>query len=318
MSYHDRDDRREPPLPKPYGFVPLPRAAVTTTPAGHDRFKHLTGTLSLTLLARSPVHIASGLLQQIRDQKYPLVKAHFRVGDRPAIPATSLKGCIRAIVEAISPSTVTVTRARPIPGALEPQKSERELDVAQRIFGALGYQGHVAFGDALLEQGQMTIVPTPQLFRPRTEAAQTYYDGRWPKGRKFYMHGKLTRGDLPLEACQIESRFSCRADFSGLTRGELGLLLLALGLGKTKLWPKLGGGKPACLGTIEVTDVRLETLDMRASYEAFDVVVEPMLDLDSLIQAAWDAQLVLKPQLDRLAELLRWPREDRDCPGRSY
>ncbi|GAB4193390.1 MAG: hypothetical protein OHK0022_08220 [Roseiflexaceae bacterium] len=317
MSYHD-DDRRAPPLPKPYAFVELPRSAATAPPTGHERFRHQAGTLHLTLLARSPVHVASGLLEQTRDRKYPLVKAHFRNAGRPTVPATSLKGCVRAIVEAISPSTVTSTRADRLPAQLKPGRPQDGLDPAQRIFGTLGYQGHAAFSDAALEQGETVIVPTPQLFTPRREATATYYNGDRPKGRKFYMHGTLAEGDLPLEACPPGSRFRCRLEFSNLTPGELGLLLLGLGLGEPRLWPKLGGGKPVCLGTVEVAEARLELLDLRAAYTDFDTAPAAVADLAPFLAAARTEGLVLEPQLRQLAEVLRWPREDRECPDRSY
>lgn len=317
MSYHD-DDRRAPPLPKPYAFVELPRTTATTPPTGHERFRHQAGTLHLTLVARSPVHVASGLLEQTNNRSYPLVKAHFRTAGRPAIPATSLKGCLRAIVEAISPSAVASTRADRLPAQLKPTRPQDGLDPAQRIFGTLGYQGHIALSDAVLAQGDTTIVPTPQLFRPRRESVATYYNGTQLRGRKFYMHGALAAGDLPLAACPVDSRFGCRLEFNNLTPGELGLLLLGLGLGQPRLWPKLGGGKPACLGTIEVIEARLEVLDLRAAYTDFESVPTVVADLAPFLAAARTEGLVLEPQLRQLAHVLRWPREDRECPDRSY
>jgi CRISPR/Cas system CSM-associated protein Csm3 (group 7 of RAMP superfamily) len=322
MSFQrDRGGRgpAEPPLPKPYAFVPLPRTVKHEQPAGHQKFQHLNGTLHATVIARAPVHVASGLLEPTRDRKYPLIKAHVRVNGRLAIPATSLKGCIRSIVEAISPSAVAVTRARPLPREAEPSRAVDRLDVTQRIFGALGYQGQVRFSDAPIqpENSQPEIVPSVQLFRPRPESISTYFDGNRVKGRKFYMHGRLAEGDLPLEACPVGSHFSFRMDFENLTGGELGLILYALGLGEPKLWPKLGGGKPACLGTIEVVDARLETIEPRAAYADFDIAPQP-LAIAPLLQAARAEKLVLDEQLQRLAEVLRWPREDRGCPDRSY
>src|SRR5436305_1187459 len=144
MSYRDRDPDDQLPLPKPYEFVPLPEGRIpTSAPAGHHRYQpgSLTGTLTATIIARSPVHVASGLLEQTRDRQYPLVKGHFRTGGTPTIPGTSLKGCIRSIVEAISRSSVQITRARELPREYQPSRQIDQLDVAQRIFGALGYQG---------------------------------------------------------------------------------------------------------------------------------------------------------------------------------
>ncbi len=306
----------QPPLPKPYAFVPLLEGQQDLAkPVGHHRYQPdtLSGVLRATIVARSAVHVASGLLEQTRDPKYPLIKAHFRVNGKIAIPGTSLKGCIRSIVEAISRSAVHVTKARPLPDETLPSRSVDQLDPAARLFGAQGYQGVVRFADAVLIEGKIITVPTPQLFRPR----DTYSDEQQPRGRKFYMHGELARGDLPLEACDAGSRFGLRMDFNNLTQGELGLILIALGLGKPRLWPKLGGGKPVCLGTIEVLDPQLTIDDPRASYRDFDAVAA-LQPLQPLIDAARAERLVLDDQLNRLADILRWPRGERRCPDRSY
>lgn len=328
MSYRDRNRERGPglpPLPKPYDFVPLPEGRIPLKPpAGHHRYEEgrLSGTLTAQIIARSPVHVASGLLTPTNDRKYPLVKGHFRTQSRFAIPGTSLKGCIRSIAEAISRSSVQVTRAREIERDLLPGRSNERLDVAQRIFGALGYQGMVRFADALLTaETHAVIVPSPQLFRPRSESVDTYFDGRRPRGRKFYMHGALAGGDLPLEACPIESSFELRAEFENLSPSELGLVLTAMGLGadpaQPRFRPKLGGGKPACLGTIEVTGVEVIAFRGGAAHIDFDAVPEK-LDVAPLLAAARDEGLVLDTQIGKLAEVLRWPNTNRKCPDRNY
>lgn len=323
MSYRDRDRDRpgsQPPLPKPYEFVPLPTGRIPTTPpAGHHRYRQdsYTGVLTAQIVARSPVHVASGLLEPTSDRTYPLVKGHFRTKGKLAIPGTSLKGCIRAIAEAISRSAVQVTRSRDLPRDYQPSRSPEQLDAAQRIFGALGYQGMVYFADAELAEGRAVIVPSVQLFRPRAEAHDTYFDGRQPRGRKFYMHGSLAHGNLPLEACAEGSRFALRMEFENLATAELGLLLAALGLGEPRFHPKLGGAKPACLGTIEIAEPALVAFAGAAAYADFDAAPQP-LEMAPLLQAARDGGLILNEQLRRLAEVLRWPREDRECPDRSY
>ncbi|MCG8349950.1 MAG: RAMP superfamily CRISPR-associated protein, partial [Chloroflexales bacterium] len=315
-----------PPLPKPYEFVPLPEGKLPLQPpAGHHRYANdrLTGTLTATIIAHSSVHVASGLLEQTKNRDYPLVKGHFRTQGRLAIPATSLKGCIRSILEAISPSAVTITRARPLPRGAEASYELDKLDVAQRLFGTLGYQGQVRFSDALIEpeDTQPEIVPSVQLFRPRPESVDTYFEGRRARGRKFYMHGTLAGGDLPLEACPIGSNFALQMEFENMSAGELGLVLTALGLseeaGKPRFYPKLGGAKPACLGTIEIAEVSLTGFAGAAVYTDFDATSQP-LDVSALLAAAQREGLVLTAQLGRLAEVLRWPREERGCPDRNY
>jgi hypothetical protein len=320
MSYGQRGGRGggiEPPLPKPYEFVPLPSRVQRQQPAGHQGYQQLSGTLRAVLVAYSPLHVASGLMELNDNKKYPLVKAHFRVGKHPAIPGSSLKGCIRSIVEAISPSAVGVSRAR-LPREMQVSRSINELDPAQRLFGAMSYQGQVCFSDALLDGGKTEIVATPPLYRPRAESHDTYFDGSRPRGRKFYMHGQLAEGNVPLETCPVWSRFPFRVDFVNLAAAELGLLLYGLGLGDPRLWPKLGGSKPSCLGTVEVVEPRLEVLDSRAAGTDFDTAPEAVEDINSYLEAARAEKLVLDEQLRRLAEIVRWPREDRACPDRNY
>lgn len=322
MTYRDRDrdGSREPPLPKPYKFVPLPQGRPQLrAPAGHHRYETnlLSGTLSVRIIARSPVHVASGLLEPKNDRKYPLVKAHFRSGGRPVIPGTSLKGCIRSIVEAISPSAVHVTRRmRDLPRDYQPMRSVERIDVAQRLFGAQAYQGAVSFGDAALEAGETVIQPSVQLFRPRPESVSTYFDGQHPHGRKFYRHGTPAEGDLPLEVCPVNSQFTLYVQFSNLSESELGLLLTALGLGEPRLWPKLGGAKPACLGSIEVSLQELSIYVPKVSYSDFDSVTTTR-NTAELIAAAQSEGLLLTRQLQLLADILRWPNEEA-CPDRAY
>jgi CRISPR/Cas system CSM-associated protein Csm3 (group 7 of RAMP superfamily) len=294
------------PLPKPYDFVPFAPQVERKAPVGHHRYLHLSGTLRARLIARSPVHVASGLLTQSRDPRYPLIKAHFRANGTPVIPGTSLKGCMRSIVEAISPSSVSITRAPQLPRDLKASDKTKHLDVAQR-------------SDAALDGGQTAIQGTPQLFSPRDEAP-VYLDARGQlKGRKFYMHGRLASGDLPLEVCPVGSTFTFRLDFENLTPGELGLILIALGLGEPRWYPKLGGGKPACLGTIEVIEPQVEMTDAVTQWYAdVDPPAAQAGDIQTLIQAARNEGLVLEDQVHRLADILRWPRDDRRCPDRSY
>lgn len=318
MTYRDRPG--QPPLPKPYAFVPLANERPRLSPpAGHQRYGDglLSGELRATIIARAPIHVASGLLEpRPRDRENPLVKALFRSNGQPVIPGTSLKGCIRSIVEAISPSAVTMTKV-PIPDGIKPSRSVDRLDVTQRLFGMLDYQGAVAFADAPLREGGTTIVRSVQLFRPRSESVRTYADGERPKGRKFYMHGAQARGDLPLEVISEGSQLELLAHFENLTPGELGLLLTGLGLGKTPFCPKLGGAKPACLGTIEVTAPTLNIFDAHTGYADFAATPQPM-EIAPLLAAAQSDELILDSQLTQLAEILRWPREDRRCPDRSY
>jgi CRISPR/Cas system CSM-associated protein Csm3 (group 7 of RAMP superfamily) len=323
MSFGNRDrgGAQQPPLPKPYDFVPLPQERIRLdAPAGHDRIQPnlLHGIFTATLVARSPIHVASGLLEPRNDRDNRLVKAHFRTAGQPAIPGISLKGCIRSIAEALSPSAVHVTKERDLPREYQPNRTVDRLDVIQHIFGAQGYQGQISFSDAVLERGETTTLRSVQLFRPRTDAKSAYFDGRRPKGRKFYMHGTPAVGDLPLEVCPVGSHFRLTMHFQNLAPGEVGLLLFAMGLGEPHFCPKLGGAKPACLGTIEVTEARLQFSNVTERYTSFEDVAPADAEFAPLLTEARVRGLVLGEQLDALATILRWPNDERSCPDRNY
>ncbi len=307
-----------PPIEKPYAFVPIPVGeARRERPPGHDRYVgHLvTGTLQGVILARSPIHIASGQIE-LTGKQPPLMKAHFRCNGRLTIPGSSLKGAVRSIVEAISspPSCLRVTRARTAeqPPNVQACAEKERLCVACRMFGAMGYLGQVRFHDAVLEAGEPIIIPTPSLFAPRTRE-QLYVVGGKVVGRKFYRHGTLARGNVPLEACAPGSRFHLRADFDNLSNAQLGLLLIALGQGEPTLHPKLGGAKPACCGSVEVNITAVQTVSARAT--ALDYDAEPQqMDVPSVASVT---QLVNQDVLRHLAQILVYPGTGQ-CPAGSY
>jgi CRISPR-associated protein Csm3 len=310
--------RGGPPVAKPYVLVPLtPGALRRGRPTGHQQYREnlWTGMLEGIITARSPVHVASGQIE-LTDKRPSLVKAHFRRNGRLTLPGSSLKGAIRSIVEAIShpPSCLRATRAR---GHEQPQQlracnRQESLCIACQMFGAMGYLGQVYFHDAVIEAGESTIITTPPLFRPR-ERERTYFaDGRI-KGRKFYRHGELAGGNVPLEVCPVGSRFRLYIAFENLSETQLGLLLIALGQGATQFHPKLGGAKPACCGSVEIQPTGLQAMAASAAALEYDVVMQA-LDVAALAQTA---TLVNQEALNQLAQVLRYPGTTA-CPGGSY
>jgi len=313
---------RGPQEPKPYDFVPLPDRVERAKSAGHDSFKRglLTGTIVGELVALTPVHVASGNVELTGNNRIPLVKAHFRAGGKIAIPGSSLKGAVRSIVEAITRSCVRVqsrTLRDKLPRGFEPcepRDGNALLCPACRLFGAMGYQGQVRFLDASLIQGKLTTMFTPSLFAPRTYA-RVYYDcSGTVKGRKFYFHGQPAKGNVPLEVCDVGSRFRLRVDFANLTDAELGVLLTALGQGNPPFALKLGGAKPACCGSIEVEIESVETWDIAGDALSFESSVDKA-DCNRLVNEA--KALLVRANLERLHSILSKDSQ-RSCPSQSY
>jgi hypothetical protein len=185
------------------------------------------------------------------------------------------------------------------------------------MFGSLGYLGQVRFSDAVQVSGGVEVVYAPPLYAPRPRVRR-YYDNRGKvAGRKFYYHGQLAKGDTPLEACPAGSEFTFSVQFDNLEEKELGLLLIVLGQGEPKFYPKLGGGKPACLGSVEVIIEVLEVRGGKEAYLSYETEGTPADPARYVEMALADEKLVLPRQLAELARVLRYPSE-RECPSRNY
>jgi hypothetical protein len=96
------------------------------------------------------------------------------------------------------------------------------------------------------------------------------------------------------------------------------VLLIALGQGDPPLHLKLGGGKPACYGSVRVqlTELRLrsDVVGDYLSWEGAETAAVP----GAYVQAALEQKgFVLRPQWQKLSEILKWPNE-RDCPSDVY
>jgi CRISPR/Cas system CSM-associated protein Csm3 (group 7 of RAMP superfamily) len=320
MRRFDRGEGSEPP-PKPYAFVPITEGRTGQKhPEGHRLYREglLTGNITGTLVALSPVYVASGNVE-LTGGRPSLVKAHFRRNGRPTIPGSSLKGAVRSIVEAISepPSCLRITQARPeqLPQNARRCADKERLCVACRMFGAMGYLGQVRFADAVLESGETETAHIPSLFAPRTRE-RVYLDRGMVKGRKFYRHGQrgqTAHGNVPVEACPAGSRFPLTVHFENLEPKHLALLLTAVGQGQPRLIPKLGGGKPACCGSIEIKEVAVTTLSPRDAALNF----ESESRSENLETFTGQGGAINRDNLNRLSEILKYPGEI-PCPEGSY
>lgn len=325
MAYYNRT-----PEPKPYKLIDLPFEVEITRkkPAGHHKFiaDRRSGQLHLNVEALSPVHVASGLIERKGYRQHPLVKSLLRVGETPVIPGSSFKGCVRSIVEAISPSCVRVTRARrqQVPRQLQECRKKEQLCLACRIFGAQDYLGLIRFSDFRLKEvpnQAITVAQVPPFYRPRNREGLYYSEEgrkRYVRGRKFYMHGtEQARDKTPIEVCETGSHFEGIIDFTNLDDAELGLLLLALGQSTNyPLYLKLGGAKPACFGSLQVHVTKLAILsDAKERYSSWDAPAETIEDVSQYVRKS--TKFVLIKQFKQLVETLRWPN-DRNCPSGNY
>jgi CRISPR-associated protein Csm3 len=326
------------PEPKPFGKVTITRNKARNGLIGHERFSRdsFTGKLACRLKALTPIHVGSGIYELDNDEP---VRGLITADGKVIVPGTSLKGAIRSIAEAISDSCVRISRVeirenltkdvRPcdeIKSTAREKGREPKLCVCCSIFGALGYQGRVSFTDVhLITESGTAIHPIKSPYPPR-DSARFYKDAqRRFNGRKFYFHGQpvaAPRGE-PYQVIEPNSELECSMEFESLTAAEFCLLFVAMGI-FDDIIVKIGGGKQAMLGSVEIIPICLELRKPGQSFLDFsedeidtrEVISEGIVTrlLDEVGKAS---QLVNEDALDELIKIWQWP-SDRKAPTTMY
>lgn len=325
---------------KPYELVSFPKRRPTLkAPVGHHHYTQqgYHGTLQLSLSVKTALHVSTGITAMGSDvnQRVPLIKTMTRGRDRQLlIQGSSLKGCVRAIYEAITNSTLAVVSGRyrqKMPKERMPCRRKDSLCPASQVFGALDWQGLVHFTDARCVATSSVTGFMPSLYRPRPDQRRAYFDNRGNAvGRKFYYHAREaidggSRGTAVQQA-GTEYRFKTSLQFLNLSQAQLGTLLIALGQDADyPLALKLGGGKPVGLGSVAVSISEAEvSQDVRDRYMQYDTPEAAKLTGEKLIgfvqqsvKAAHREKLVEEDQLAELSEVLKWPT-NREAPRGMY
>lgn len=338
-----RDDADVNKTEKPYKFVSFPQERPRLEhPAGHDKFdkNRLHGTLYLTLKVQTSLYVSTGVSVPGSDiaTRVPLIKTMVQGVDKHlVIQGSSLKGCIRSVYEAITNSTLAVVTSRyrdKIPSERLPCPNKEQLCPASQVFGALNWQGLIEFNDAKCESMGFNTGFMPSLYRPRPEPGSAYFNTRGKvAGRKFYYHTirAIEKGQnqgIPVQQAAREYSFTTQLQFKNLKPEELGTLFIVLG--QDANYPialKIGGGKPIGMGTMTIELTQAKILqnfdDLRSHYSSYTpsnnhlLTGEPLQKfIETKIKTA-HSQLVQLPQLQQLAEVLRYPT-DREPPEGMY
>lgn len=291
----------------PYRWVPVqPEPPTRARPAYHHRYDGLAGELECTLTALTPLLIGSS-----GDPGKFIVssctKQHF-------IPATSLKGMIRSLVELVGNAAIpfeggAADACHKLSQAASGQGRDWQLDVAARLFGYLNrgevLAGLVRFSDGVCQQQERSSRVTVVVGQPRPQRHKPFYPDE--ARRKFYHHhpGATSLVPAPSSITQTRdvtplgpgSRFRFSVRFSNLRQEELALLLYALALeenvtvtlSKAALGPeangpvqltgplrhKLGACKPAGGGSVHIQVARMKLWnDVRTRYQGVQLQVQ--------------------------------------------
>lgn len=194
------------------------------------------------------------------------------------------------------------------------------------IFGALGYQGRVSFTDARLLAEHGTAIYHIKSPYPPHDSASLYKDEEgYFNGRKFYFHGQpvaAPRGE-PYQVIKLNSKLESSMEFESLTADELCLLFVAMGIFDDVII-KIGGGKQAMLGSVEIIPTRLELrkpsqsfLDFSEEKKDSNEVISEGISIRLLDEVGESNQLINEDALDELIKIWEWP-SDRKAPTTMY
>lgn len=320
-----------------YDFVPIHETVDRRPVAGHQRIDptRRTGLMEFALRTLSPLFVGTGLYGLSDDLGLGsgrVVRSCYRINGVPAVPASSLKGVVRSVAEAVSASCVTTTmmQRNKLPEDLTGPCTVEAACPACTLFGTQGYIGQVHFEDCrLVEDTSTGTHRIPALYAPRAaEGARPYFDkGGNYLGRKFYRHGRPEKAaDMgEIEVIPPGRLLLGRLEFFNLTEEQLGLLFYALGLGGG-FRLKLGGGKPVCLGSVQVLPGKLtlwkpEGAFLSAGRKAAEAYTEGELTafVERHIRQAMERGYILAEQAEKLEEILAYAPEILEpCPTGAY
>lgn len=328
--------------PKPYELVPFAEKTPRSPCQGHHKYNQdlFTGVLELSLHTERPVQVASGYQDFTKDnsgrENLASVMPVVEKGGKQwhVIPGSSLKGALRSIVEAISPSCLPFSSKKLrqlIPDQVRKCASKKHLCPACRLFGVTGggknsYQGNLFFEDIFVDPRDIELWRTPILWTPGGRSKlipRRYLSNNKLAGRKFYYHGKSATGPDSRVVVKQGVNLGTKISFENLSEAFLGLVVAALGLApQYPFLIKVGAGKPVGMGSIRVD---LKGISLMGSIEGTGRMVGSLKKLENIVEqlskwvnAACGEGLIIPDNLKKLAEILGEKTLNRQSPKGLY
>lgn len=290
----------------PYRWVPAPQGQPPRrTPAYRHKFQGLGGRFECRLKALTPLLIGDGGKKSRSQNEIHFVRHGQRAEGEPYVPATSLKGMFRSLLELAANAAVPSGQNSVDVNHLPTQAASRsgadwQLDAAARLFGYLN-AGDVNTGLVQISDGRLVSQPLPparwpkyvvEIGSPKSEHS-AFYPSR-KDGRKFYHHQPGAAALRPVPAgidqkrtvvpAPPETEFRFSVAFQNLKDDELSLLTYILfleedatvnlsaeaagGQAVTLRGPlrhKLGGCKPLGGGSVQISPCSLTVTTNLAS-----------------------------------------------------
>ena len=226
----------------PYRWVDVSQKSIRHAMPGYRHcFQGVSGRLWCQLEALTPLFVGSGTSDTGTKD---FIKSP---QGEPYIPATSLKGAIRALAELVGNAAIPFARSAEVDSghALRKARNNKgQLDIVARTFGYLdginGFAGLIHFSDGILQDAESQPHEwqryTVAVGQPKPDHTAFYKGGK--AKRKFYHHHFGARGlvkapsnirkTATLRPAPPGTQFAFNVDFENLRESELGLLLYCL------------------------------------------------------------------------------------------
>jgi CRISPR/Cas system CSM-associated protein Csm3 (group 7 of RAMP superfamily) len=268
---------------KSYDFVPFLECRV------YKEKGTLEGRIPIIVKTLTPIHIFSGHFKVQDNGK--IYREFIRINDRPVIPGTSFKGCVRTIAESIAYSCLqTSLKGEKLPEnkwhrgeqkciicdmfgsrGNDKYKESKERDRNRDNNNARGSKSKIRFSDLVAVTYKTEVKGIPASFKPHPESSYYIENGKY-RGYKFYRHGingVQATGPVLCEFVGEGAVFEGEVIFKSLTEEEVGLLCFALGLsGDIQL--KIGYGKTYFYGSVEVSSQPEWAVNARQYFDRCD------------------------------------------------
>lgn len=283
-------------MSKPYSFVPLLKRE-----SYRINDKKVRGKIELTIKVLNALHVSQTNYNM--NEKEVLYKMFYKVRDKYAIPGTSIKGMVRNIAEMVSYSCIGNTKDenKYIPNNKRDKCKTGEYCMVCDIFGSMGKRSKIKVGDFIYEEGtgKSSIIPLPTLRTPKFK--ESYTIKGIAKGYKIYNHGVDSirkEGNYNCECFLKDSIFKGTIIYEDIDQKELELLCYSIGLSGS-FNHKLGYGKPAYYGSIEVNCNDVKYIEYAKNYEV-NVAKDIKSNMDLLNKNYSFKNAKTKPDYDEL------------------
>ncbi len=228
----------------------------------------ISGYMELEIHCLTDLHIGNS---SVKSMDNSLIKTVVKCDEKPIIPGSSLKGCVRAISAAVSHSCLQDQKSDnlgqhkkcSVSYDKETKKLVKNVCMTCSIFGTMGYASRVEFSE---------FYPDKDVKLVNISKAASHSGKGEPKKRMFYRTGiynPLTESmeayttncpqdaTIKIEAIPKDTNFYGKIFFRNLTEEQISLLMFSLGLDET-VDLLIGGFKYDGMGKIKISVVHWE------------------------------------------------------------